>query len=207
MKILYLTFYFEPDLCAGSFRNSSLVRSLSKQLSDEDIIDVITTYPNRYKTYKQEVSDFEVQGNVRIHRIKVPAHSSGFIDQINTFRVFFINTQKLVRNGSYNLIFASSSRLFTAYLGYTIAKKKKLPLYLDIRDIFVDTIEDIIKNSIIKSVCIPFIRIVERKTFNYAKHINLISGGFLPYFKKFRCKSYSSFSNGIDDEFLGVSSN
>jgi glycosyltransferase involved in cell wall biosynthesis len=38
-----------------------------------------------------------------------------------------------------------------------------------------------------------------------AAHINLISGGFLSYFRKFKCKSYSNFSNGIDDEFLNLS--
>jgi hypothetical protein len=205
MKILYLTFYFEPDLCAGSFRNTSLVRSLSKKLGNNDIIDVITTFPNRYRSYKKKVLSFEEKGNLKIYRIKVPWHKSGFIDQINSFKTYFFETQKLIKKNQYDLIFASSSRLFTAYLGYVIARKIKKPLYLDIRDIFVDTIGDVLKNPIVKAGIIPIIKTIERKTMDNATHINLISGGFLPYFKKFKCNSYSNFSNGIDSEFLDLS--
>jgi hypothetical protein len=204
MKILYLSFYFEPDLCAGSFRNTSLVKSLAKVLNENDIIDVITTYPNRYKTYERQAPLFEKIGNIQINRVNVPEHKSGFFDQINTFRSFFINTRKMTKKRTYDLVFASSSRLFTAYLGYTISHKKNIPLYLDIRDIFVDTIGDVLKKSPIKTMILFLLRLVERKTFDNATHINLISGGFLPYFNKFKCKSYSEFSNGIDDEFLNI---
>jgi hypothetical protein len=62
--------------------------------------------------------------------------------------------------------------------------------------------ENVLKNPLIKSVVIPLIKIIEKKTFDYATHINLISEGFAPYFQKFKCKSYSYYSNGIDDEFL-----
>jgi hypothetical protein len=205
MKILYLTFYFEPDLCAGSFRNTSLVDFLSKTLKNDDTIDVITTYPNRYKSYKVKAPTFEKKGNVQINRISVPNHKSGFLDQMNTFRAFFFGVRKIVKKRDYDLVFASSSRLFTAYLGYTIAHKKNVPLYLDIRDIFVDTIGDILRNSLIKTMVLPLIKLIEQKTFNAAVHINLVSGGFLPYFCKFKCSSYSEFPNGIDDEFLNLS--
>jgi hypothetical protein len=202
MKILYLTFYFEPDLCAGSFRNTTLAKALSEQLSDNDEIDVITTFPNRYKTYKIEAPFFEEKGNIRIHRVEIPAHKSGFLDQMFSFKAFYKGAKKIVKKKNYDLIFASSSRLFTAYLGYRIAHKMQKKLYLDIRDIFVDTMESVLKNPLIKSGIIPFIKIIEKKTFNYATHINLISKGFFPYFQKFKCKSYSYYSNGIDDEFL-----
>jgi uncharacterized protein YcgL (UPF0745 family) len=197
-----LTFYFEPDLCAGSFRNTTLAKSLAKELGENDIIDIITTPPNRYKTYKQEAPKFEDHGKMRIYRIDIPEHKSGFLDQIASFVSFFTETKKLTRNKKYDLVFASSSRLFTAYLGYKIAKKKKISLYLDVRDIFVDTMVDVLKNPFIKAILIPLIKIIERRTFNHASHINLISKGFYPYFQKFKCKSYSFYSNGIDDEFI-----
>jgi hypothetical protein len=205
MKILYLTFYFEPDLCAGSFRNTALVKSLSRALKSSDIIDVITTYPNRYESHKIEAPTFEKRGNVQINRISVPKHKSGFFDQMNTFRSFFIGAKKIVKKRNYDLVFASSSRLFTAYLGYVIAHKKNIPLYLDVRDIFVDTIGNILKSPLVKAMVLPFIKLIEQKTFDAAAHINLVSGGFLPYFRKFKCVSYSEFSNGIDDEFLNLS--
>jgi glycosyltransferase involved in cell wall biosynthesis len=204
MKILYLSFYFEPDLCAGSFRNTSLVKSLSNKLGKNGTIDVITTCPNRYKTHRKKALTFEKKGNIRINRISVPKHKSGFFDQMNAFKVFFINARRIVKRNEYDLVFASSSRLFTAYLGYIIAHKKNIPLYLDIRDIFVDVIGDVLKNSLIKTIVLFLIKFIEKKTFDNAVHINLVSGGFLPYFRKFRCSSYSEYSNGIDDDFLNL---
>ena len=206
-KILYLTFYFEPDLCAGSFRNTTLAKTLSEQLGNDGEIDIVTAFPHRYKTYKIDALRFEKIGNIRIHRIDIPEHKSGFLDQIFSFTTYFKKAKKITRNNDYDLIFASSSRLFTAYLGYNIARKLKKPLYLDIRDIFVDTMDDVLKNPIIKLCIIPLIKRIEKKVFNYAKHINLISGGFFPYFEQFKCKSFSNFTNGIDNEFLSAVEN
>ena len=48
----------------------------------------------------------------------------------------------------------------------------------------------------------PVLKLIESKTFNYAKHINLISGGFKEYFNKYNKSSFTFYSNGIDDEFI-----
>src|SRR5690606_40077138 len=94
------------------------------------------------------------------------------------------------------------SRLFTAYLGYKIASKNNKPLYLDIRDIFYDTMEDVLKNSLIRILSLPIIKQIEKRTFSYAKHINLISEGFKPYFQNYNKANFSYFSNGIDQIFI-----
>lgn len=65
-KILYLSFYFEPDLCAGSFRNSPLARELAKQVESVASIDVFTTVPNRYSSFSAEAQQDEHIGNLRI---------------------------------------------------------------------------------------------------------------------------------------------
>jgi UDP-N-acetylglucosamine:LPS N-acetylglucosamine transferase len=201
-KILYLSFYFEPDLCAGSFRNSPLAQELTNQAKDSAEIHVITTLPNRYNTFNSSAPAFEKKGSLYINRILIPKHKSGFVDQINSFKTYFFEVNKLIANEKYDLVFASSSRLFTAYLGYKIAKKRHIPLYLDIRDIFIDTIKDVLSSKPLKGIVLPILNVIERKVFNYACHINLISGGFKPYFSKYKKSQYSFFSNGIDNEFL-----
>lgn len=201
-RILYLSFYFEPDLCAGSFRNSPLVKELSSQFGGE--IDVISTVPNRYKTFAVDAPAFEDRGKVKVNRILIPAHKSGFADQMISFRTYFNGVKKIIKGRKYDLVFASSSRLFTAYLGYSIAKRLHVPLYLDIRDIFTDTMKDVLKNPMLKSLTLPVLNLIEKRVFNYATHINLISAGFKPYFDKYNNASYSFFSNGIDDDFLNL---
>lgn len=200
-KVLFLSFYFEPDLCAGSFRNTPLLKEVANQIGAEGKITVITTKPNRYSSFKEDALDYEEGINYCVHRITLPSHQSGMKDQIIAFRAYFNAVKKITKNEKYDLVYASSSRLFTAYLGYSIAKKQRIPLYLDIRDIFVDTMNDVLQNKLVKSMALPVLKQIERKVFSYATHINLISGGFREYFNKYNV-SFSFYPNGIDNVFL-----
>ncbi|HBX63690.1 glycosyltransferase family 4 protein [Sphingobacterium multivorum] len=201
-KILYLTFYFEPDLCAGSFRNSPLVKELAAQAQGKATIDVITTLPNRYGSFEAEAPEFENRDNYTVTRVAIPKHQSGMKDQILSFKTYYQHVKRLVKGKEYDLVVASSSRLFTAYLGYTIAKRIKAPLYLDIRDIFYDTLQDVLQSGLVKGFALPLIKQIEKRTFAYADHINLISAGFKSYFNSYTTTNFTFYTNGIDDMFL-----
>ena len=70
------------------------------------------------------------------------------------------------------------------------------------RDIFVDTMNNVLQNKFLKFISIPVLKFIEKKTFK-ADHINLISKGFYQYFfEKFRTPTYSFYSHGIDGIFL-----
>lgn len=204
MKVLVLTFYYSPDLCAGSFRTTALIEEFKKTKGIE--IEVITTMPNRYSSFETKALEFEKKDNVTIRRVALPSHKSGMLDQIKSFYAFYKQAKKLVKNEHYDLVFATSSRLFTAFLGARIAKKKKLPLYLDIRDIFVDTIKDVL-NPKVAFIMKPLLTMVEKYTFSNANHINLVTKGFESYFStRYPKPEYSFFTNGIDKEFLSFKS-
>lgn len=203
MKILYLTYYFRPDLCAGSFRNSSLFEAVLEQLGENDFVHVITTIPNRYGSYRVEGLKEETGKNYRIDRLTVPMHASGMVEQAKAFTAYYKGVMNLIKGEKYDMVFASSSRLFTAFLGKRCAVKKHCPLYLDIRDIFVDTMKDIFKDKKLVSMTAGWVLgLIERYTFKNAYHINLISGGFRGYFEKYGKPTYTEYSNGIDDVFI-----
>ncbi|MBA6156300.1 glycosyltransferase family 4 protein [Tenacibaculum sp. S7007] len=205
MKILFLTFYYEPDLSAGSFRNTSLFKELLNHLNDDDELEVITTHPNRYDSFKAEAKDKEeIKEGVVVNRIKIPEHGSGIIGQVKSYKEFYFKALNLTKNKNYDLVYASSSRLFTAYLGAKIARKKKAKLYLDIRDIFRETITDLYKNKIINLGLNLVLKPIENYTFGRAGHINLVSKGFKSYFKNYKKVKYSFFTNGIDELFLSL---
>lgn len=204
MNILFLSLYFKPDLCAGSFRNTVLLEEVKKLLSKDDRIDIITSLPNRYASFSVEANEIEVSENCTIYRVKMPKHTNGMIDQIRSYSVYFRKAISLTKGKKYDLVYASSSRLFTAVLGSLLSRKKHCPLYLDIRDIFSDSMRDYFNDK-------PFIKYpglftvlqFEKFAFNRATHINLVSKGFASYFNKMYPKpNYSYFTNGIDDIFL-----
>jgi glycosyltransferase involved in cell wall biosynthesis len=201
MKILVLSFYFRPDLSAGSFRTTALVEELAARAPAGSSIHVLTTLPNRYRTFSSAAPEHEVRGNVEITRIAMPAHSSDMRGQGRSFLHFARGARAAVRDREYDVMFATSSRLMTATLGASIARNKQLPLYLDIRDIFVETISDILPTWIATPVRVLF-SAIERWTINSAVHVNLVSRGFEGYFgRRYRGRVFSWYTNGVDEEF------
>ncbi|WP_109744374.1 glycosyltransferase family 4 protein [Arcicella aurantiaca] len=203
MKILILTFYFQPDFCAGSFRTTALVNALQSKMSKNDTLEVITTMPNRYKSRREKAETYEEIGNLTIHRIPMPDHNNGFFDQILAFWEYWKGVFQLTKNQHYDLIYATSSRLFTGFLGAKMAKNKQVPLYLDIRDILSDTIKDVVKNKWIRFFLLPIIKRIEKYTIQSATHLNLVSEGFRGSFTESN-GNVTFFTNGIDEDFLGV---
>lgn len=180
-RILLLSFYYPPDLSAGSFRAEALVSALRAELGEHVAIDVVTTHPNRYHSFTANAVSLECSPLLTIRRIDVPAHRSGIRDRAKAFISFAINALKITRNQNYDLVFATSSRLMTASLGALISQRSGCGLYLDIRDIFVDTLRDLLPARWGRLAALIFSPI-ERWTINSATRVNLISPGFLPYF-------------------------
>ena len=202
MRILILSFYYPPDLSAGSFRARSISEALASKMNPNDTLDIISTRPNRYASYSETAPETERHGSINIKRIFVPAHKSGMVDQSLAFLKYAKEAWKSTRGKNYDLVLATSSRLMTAFLGTKIAKRQNCPLYLDIRDIFTDTLKDVLAGSPLK-LLLPGFRRLERYTIRSAHCINLVSEGFGEYFKKISPDAhYTFFPNGIDEEFI-----
>lgn len=204
MRILVLSFYYTPDLCAGSFRAAALVESLIGCLPPSSQIDVITTLPNRYSSFSVDAPAVENCSGLHVRRIALPVHQSGMIDQSKAFLTFYRQAMKHMEGRDYDLVFGTSSRLMTAVMAARVAKKKNAILYLDIRDIFVDTVKDVLPRYL-ALVIKPVFALLENWAVKKADKVNLVSRGFEEYFKKrYSWQQFSFFTNGIDTEFLNT---
>lgn len=204
MRILILSFYYLPDLCPGSFRATALVEAMLATVPPGTHIDVITTMPNRYSMFSVNAQEIEQHPGLTIRRISLPAHQSGMLDQSKAFFAYARGVIQFNAVTDYDLVCATSSRLMTAALGAWIAKKQCAALYLDIRDIFVDTIKDVLPKRI-AMLAKPVFAAVEGWTIRRANKVNLVSEGFSGYFStRYPKQQYSYFTNGIDDEFLDI---
>ena len=182
LRVLVLSFYYPPDLSAGSFRSASLVSELLRVAPRGSAVRVLTTAPNRYSTHETSAASLEQHEGLRIDRIPVPLHRSGLIDQARTFLAFALGVRRATERQDYDLVFATSSRLMTAFLGSLVARRLGTPLYIDVRDVFVETIQEVLPGGIAK-LLLPLLRLVERTTFRRASRINLVSEGFRSYFE------------------------
>lgn len=202
LRLLILTFYYPPDLSAGSFRVAALVSQLLEQLPAGSKVDVLTTAPNRYATHRAVALETEEQGCLRVQRIFLPAHRGGMFDQAKAFLAYALGVRQFLTMRKYDLVFATSGRLMTAFLGSLVARRLKVPLYLDIRDIFVDTLKHVLPGPSGRAL-LPLFGYVERVAMRRADRINLISEGFRPYFEtRYSGRCFDFFTNGVDEEFL-----
>ncbi|CDM40289.1 putative group 1 glycosyl transferase [Ectopseudomonas oleovorans] len=89
----------------------------------------------------------------------------------------------------------------TAVLGALLAASKGAQIYLDIRDIFVETLAGVFDSLLFRPVVWAF-GLLERWSIQRATVVNLVSPGFLPYFQsRYPDRRFSFFSNGVDSEF------
>ena len=201
MRILILSFYFPPDIGPGALRAETLCHELSNNYKNLNI-DIITTMPNRYYTYRVAASPFERNGSILVKRIDLPKHKSGMLDQTKAFIVYARAVLRFTKGKKWDLVFATSSRLMTASLAAYVSQRSKSKLYLDIRDLFTDTMEDLLSESLLRFL-MPIFKLIEKRTFQSANKINVVSQGFLPHFEKVVPKIKPTvYTNGIDEVFL-----
>jgi glycosyltransferase involved in cell wall biosynthesis len=202
LRILVLSFYYHPDLCAGSFRTTPFVAALRARAPAGTQVDVLSTLPNRYHSFTQDAAQLETSPGLAIRRVKLPSHRSDIAGQSRAFAHFARQALASVAGKRYDLVFATSSRLMTAALGAWIARRTQARLYLDIRDIFVDTIREVLPAGVGWPVS-RVLSLVESWTMRRADCINLVSPGFESYFRaRYADRRLSWFTNGIDPEFL-----
>lgn len=163
---------------------------------------MLTTQPNRYHSYANETLAVEEQGCVRIRRVQLPVHKSGFVDQAKAFAAFALQANRIAGVGHYDVVVATSSRLMTAVLGSWIARRQRARLYLDIRDIFVENLRELFIAPLGRPLAFVF-GVLERWAIGQANKVNLVTAGFLGYFQpRYPKQQFSLYSNGVDDDFL-----
>lgn len=206
MKIVFFTFYYPPDLSAGSFRAESLVNSLKNKLTKNVDLHVITTQPNRYKSSQIKVKSIEKNGNITIHRINSPINLAGKFSYVRFFFIFSFKAFILCKKIKPSFIIGTSSRLMTGLLTFFSASVIKCDYFIDLRDIFSETISDIVnqKSRVIGSFCRVIFFFLEKQMLTRAIGVNIVSEGFVEYFKEggIDTSQWTFFPNGVDDEFI-----
>lgn len=206
MKILLFTFYFDPDLSAGSFRAKALAKALANKVGDKDSIEIITTTPNRYSSFLPKKINNDLGGKIKMHRISVPEHSGGMFSQIKVFVIFSCKAIPIVFSIKPDFVVGTSGRLMTGFLTYFVSKVLRVKYFIDIRDIFPEAISDVFreKSKIISFLLNKFFSKIEKVVIKNAVGVNVVSAGFFEYFQKnsFSTEKWFNHPNGIDHEFI-----
>lgn len=201
MRILYLSFYFEPDFGPAAIRNSLIANELSNDDS-VSVVHVITTMPHRWKDgFGHSESGSK---KLKISRVDTVSKYKGILGQIFSFYKYQKFVRKISKSQNYDLIFATSSKLGTALLGALLSKKLKAYYYLDIRDLFIETIDDFLPGRIFKPMKF-ILSSLNRYSINKAHRINVLSTSFINQLSQINSEAkISSIYHGVDSQFLHV---
>jgi glycosyltransferase involved in cell wall biosynthesis len=98
----------------------------------------------------------------------------------------------------------------TGVLTWISARLLRRKYYIDLRDIFSETISDLfaLKNSFLSDVFMRLFSYFDKQMLNSAAGVNVVSEGFPEYFEKkgINTTNWSFFPNGVDEEFLNFPS-
>lgn len=205
MRIGILSYYYNPDLSAGSFRMQALVYSLLKKAKNIEKITVVCSSPSRYDSYQVSAKELEFNDKLQIIRIPKIIKNSNFFFVVLNYFFFSLKALKAFKNNEIDLIIGTSSRLMTCLLTNVIATSLNKKYFLDIRDIFIQNIEELFffKKYFFIRPFIFLLKKIERKAIINSIGTNLVSEGFKIYFENID-KKFTFYTNGIDQNFIKI---
>ena len=128
---------------------------------------------------------------------------SGFFSSLVSFVLYSLRICWFLRRHEYDVVVSTTSRLGTGLLGVLVSKITGGLHYLDIRDLFADTLKSVFSGYLGRLVVFPFF-ILEEWVFRRADKINIVSEGFRSdVMGKSNTKDLTTFPNGIDLVFSG----
>jgi len=179
-------------------------------MEDGDELHIITTHPNRYASHKVKAKDLEIDGKITVHRIAVPSHQSGMFAQARTFAVYAVTAYRLARKVAPDFLIGTTGRLMTGVLTGASAFWLRKRYFIDLRDIFSETISDLFSRThrLLGFIARQIFSFLDRRMLKGAAGVNVVSEGFFDYFQNggIDTSGWSFFPNGVDQEFVSFHS-
>lgn len=208
MNILYLTQVFELENEFGSDRHSFHCKKFKEAGHQVTVITSNLHYRTsvpKYKTKRLRPVKINHQG-MDIYYVYSPQNVIGnYRKRILYYISYFIFSLFLLRKlKKVDMVYAVSSPLTVALLGYLMSKKLRAKLYLEIADVWPDVFIELgyLKNKWV----IFFLRKMEILSYNHAHYILTLTRGVMENIQGKIGKKNKIFliPNGVDDELFSL---
>jgi glycosyltransferase involved in cell wall biosynthesis len=138
MRILIVAQYFPPDITAAAFRIFDMARLLEANGHE---VHVVTAVPHRSRVDGDSPAEYDRQISSVLRTPVAPLTGGGFLNYIRHYTSFMVGSawlgvkQRLTR-WKPDVIWASSPPLFVGLSGVALSRLCRVPLVVDIRDIW-----------------------------------------------------------------------
>ena len=214
MNVLIITQYFPPEIGAAASRWGDFAKILIKQNHKVTVICESPHYPNEhfFSGYKNTLSRTEREG-AHLTIIRTLAYASNrrsTLKKITHYFTFMIGAiLNLKKIKSYDLIIVSSPPLSTAIIGLFISKFFKKSYWLDIRDLWPDSVVEL--GQMKRGKIFQYSKRLEKNIYASAKGFIFPVPAFRGYLQKYpseiSTKPMFDLMNGVSSEFIKASKN
>ena len=181
MKLLFLTHYFPPEGNAPATRTWEHCR---RWAAAGDEITVVTGVPNVpagviYNGYRNPLfaTEEEMDG-MRVLRVRTfIAANAGTAKRIANFLSFMVSaTLRALFLAKPDAVIATSPQFFCGWAGVLVAKLRRVPLVLEIRDLWPESIVTV--GAMRKGVVIRLLEWLEQRMYRAADRIVTVGEGY-----------------------------
>jgi len=173
MKVLFLSHYFPPEGNAPASR----VHALAKRwVAAGHEVHVVTGAPNApngvvYDGYRNRLCRTEVADGIRVTRVwTFMAANRGKVRRVLNYLSFFVSALLaglFVRRP--DVVIATSPQFFCGWAGVWVARLRRLPFILEVRDIWPASIVAV--GAMRRNRLVAFLQYLERRMYARADHI------------------------------------
>jgi len=202
MKILFFSHYFPPEVNAPASRTYA---NCKRWVEAGHRVTVITCAPNCpdgvvYKGYRNRLFQREVMDGIEVIRVWtfLAPNKGTFLRIVNYLSYMVSGIVVGIFKKKPDIMIATSPQFFCGWAGIIAGRLKNVPLLLEIRDIWP---ESIIAVGAIKNVTvIRFIEWWEKKMYRLARHIIAVGEGYKQQLlgKGVSSQRISVVMNGVD---------
>lgn len=178
MKILIVTQWFDPE---PTFKGLVFAKALAAKGHDVEVITGFPNYPGGklYQGYKMRFHTLEVIQGIKVHRVPLyPSHDGSAIKRVFNYASFAMSS---LLCGLFNvekpdIIYAYHPPLTTTMSASIISFFRRVPLVIDIQDLWPDTLAA--TGMLNNAKALTFVGKLCQLVYKKAAHIVVLSPGF-----------------------------
>ena len=204
MRILFFSHYFPPEGTAGANRTFAHCKRWSAAGHDVTVVTCAPHYPRGvlYPGYRNCLRQIEYMEGIRVIRVfTYLAANEGIWKRIANQASYMLTA---VCFGSFerkaDVVIATSGPFFCGWVGVFISKIRRLPLFLEIRDLWPESISAV--DAMRSKAVLQMLERFERWMYRAARHIVTVGEGYRQGLVKRGVESerISVVMNGVDRE-------
>ena len=206
MKILFFSHYFVPESNAPAARVHSLAKEWVKAGHEVTVITCAPNVPNGivYPGYRNRLFQRQRLDGIKVVRVwTYLAPNKGTVKRIVNFLSYFVTgTFVGLAVGEADVVIGTSPQFFAGWAGLVVARAKRRPYVLEIRDLWPESITTV--GAMSPGAGVRLLELLEKKLYRWSTRIVTVGDGYRERLvqKGVPAAKIAVVTNGFEDELF-----